>query len=526
MSAQDETVRVPEQAEAARQATIEALLARRREIDARLDALQRAGPDAGPTTDRPGDQPSVSPTAPTILGPRDAAPGTDPASTVQLIGTLVGEILPSDADAGGDPLEAVEGAIERRYEDLGELGRGGMGVVRVTLDRVLRRRVAMKLIQQSAASADLAEAFVEEAQITGQLDHPNIVPVHDFGVASSTDVYFTMKLVEGSTLEAAISDLHANGFDDVRLDGILRVMLKVCEAISFAHSRGVVHRDLKPANVMIGTHGQVYVMDWGLGLVLASQHKATGGEQEGPTEAPRQVTTSSPGRGLTSSLAGTVSNMAPEQAQGRVDAVDQRTDVFAIGTILYQVLTGRPPYVGEMSRALEQARAARIEPPGAVVERPLPPALCEITMRALQRESADRYQAVEDIRRDLEIFLVGGGWFATRDYGRGEVIVREGDRGDEAYVIIHGRCEVSQGQAEDRRVLRVLEPGYVFGETALLGDSRRTATVTALDDVTIKLITARAFDRELERSCLVRAIVKQLTARFLELERKRPHESD
>jgi CRP-like cAMP-binding protein len=141
-------------------------------------------------------------------------------------------------------------------------------------------------------------------------------------------------------------------------------------------------------------------------------------------------------------------------------------------------------------------------------------------MRAMRGDPAERYQAVGDLQADLEGFLRGGGWFGTRRFAPGEVIVREGAAADAAYVIVEGRCEAYRERNGERTRLRVLQPGDVFGETALAGAQPRTASVAALDAVEVKVITAEAFERELDRSTWVRALVKQLAVRFLELERK------
>jgi serine/threonine-protein kinase len=326
-----------------------------------------------------------------------------------------------------------------------------------------------------------------------------------------------MKLVSGHTLSEAIVRLHQRDFATEDLERILHTMLKVCEAVSFAHSRGVVHRDLKPANIMIGSHGQVYVMDWGLGLLLEGRRPSALGQGQ----ASPSVTTSG-AHGERSGLEGTVAYMAPEQASGRLDTVDPRTDVFALGAILYEVLTGRPPYrATNLIQALALAAEARMTPPQeAAGERALPPGLCEIALRAMRRDLDERYQSVEELAADLRSFLRGGGWFATRRFGPGQVIVREGDAADAAYVVIEGRCEVFREQAGGRQPLRVLEAGDVFGETALLSAEPRTATVAALDDVTVKVVTKEAFERELEHSTWLGVLVRQLAARFLELERR------
>jgi eukaryotic-like serine/threonine-protein kinase len=426
------------------------------------------------------------------------------------------ERTPGEADAS--PARAAA----PRYEDCGEIGRGGMGTVRRAFDRVLLRYVAMKLIEPSVVSSEIRALFVGEAQITGQLDHPNIVPVYEFGTLHGQQAYFTMKLVSGQTLSEVIRELHAKRLASEELERVLRIVLKVCEAVGFAHARGVVHRDLKPANIMIGTHGQVYVMDWGLGLLLAGR-RAKGSGAGGGGEW-TSVTTSAP-HGHRSGLEGTVAYMAPEQASGRLDEVDARTDVFALGAILYEILTGRPPYrAPSVTEGLALAAEARIVPPQEVSSEPLPPGLCEIAMWAMQCDPGDRYQSVDALHAELERFLRGGGWFATRRFAPGAVIVREGEPGDAAYVIVDGTCEVYREAAGRRARVRTQGPGDVFGEAALLNAEPRTATVAAREEVTVKVITAHAFERELERSSWLSALVKQLAARFLALERNQRDE--
>src|SRR3954467_11679832 len=159
---------------------------------------------------------------------------------------------------------------EHRLREVAEIGRGGMGSVRRAYDTLLRREVAMKVSDpRSPDYAETALQFMEEAQITGQLDHPNIVAIHDLGTGDDRrGVYFTMKLVEGETLTEQIASLQRSEYDHRSVERILQIILKVCDALSFAHARGVIHRDLKPDNVMVGSHGQVFLMDWGVALIL------------------------------------------------------------------------------------------------------------------------------------------------------------------------------------------------------------------------------------------------------------------
>jgi eukaryotic-like serine/threonine-protein kinase len=443
-----------------------------------------------------------------------AALAAVPGATVAALPGATVATMPS-----ADEIEPKAPAPGReRFRDVGEIGRGGMGTVYRCRDEVLLRDVARKALRGAAPTTRARMQFLEEAQITGQLDHPNIVPVYDLGAQADGQAYFTMKLVSGRTLSELIRDLHRHGFDGDRLEEILRIVLKVCEAVSFAHSRGVVHRDLKPENIMVGSYGQVYVMDWGLGLLLAGRRPS--GEPDAATfESP--VTTSSPGQSTGLVLAGTVSYMAPEQAAGRLDRIGPWTDVFAFGAILYEILTGRAPYTGpDPGQALARAREARITPPEQASAVPLPPGLCEIAARALRRNPEERFASVDKLREALDQFLRGGGWFATRAYEDGAAIVTEGGPADAAYVLIEGQCAVEQ-ERDGRRVLRrLLSPGDVFGETALVSRKPRTATVRAVGRVTVKVVTAEAFAKELERSELLEALVKQLTARCLDLERR------
>jgi serine/threonine-protein kinase len=214
--------------------------------------------------------------------------------------------------------------------------------------------------------------------------------------------------------------------------------------------------------------------------------------------------------------------MAPEQARGRLDLVDERTDVFALGAILYEVLTSRPPYEGlDWDTCLAAAREAQIAPPQDFCEHMMPPALCEIALRAMQGDPDNRHASAEAFGADLAAFLRGGGWFATLKLADGELVVREGDPAEAAYVIVDGHCQVFRERDGRRTVLRTLGPGDAFGETALLSARPRTASVVAVGNVTLKLITARAFERELGRSAWLATLVRQLAGRFVELDQAR-----
>ena len=250
------------------------------------------------------------------------------------------------------------------YQLLGEIARGGMGIVLKGHDADLGRDVALKVLHKRLADDPTTlRRFVEEAQIGGQLQHPGIVPVYEVGLMADERPFFTMKLVKGRTLATLISDQGA-------ARGVARRMVdvfeSVCQTMAYAHSRGVIHRDLKPANVMMGAFGEVQVVDWGLAKVLARRHDD---DQESPADARSRETLletvrsggSQESSSLVGSVMGTPQYMPPEQARGEVDKLDERADVFALGAILCEILTGSPPYDGTRDETLSRAARADLD---------------------------------------------------------------------------------------------------------------------------------------------------------------------
>jgi hypothetical protein len=283
--------------------------------------------------------------------------------------------------------------------------------------------------------------------------------------------------------------------------------------VSFAHSRRVVHRDLKPDNVMVGTHGQVYVMDWGVARLLAA-----------PSDLAATQIVQVEGRGRArpcteeNAIIGTPDYMAPEQARGEEREIDERSDVFGLGGILYYLLTGLGPY-SDTKSGFGLAQRGPVDPPedhGVWLR--LPPGLCHIAMRALAEEKHRRYQSVEELRQSVEAFLQGGGWFATHRFRAGELIVCEGELGESAYIITEGQCEVYRVEDGEKCRLRELGPGEVFGETAVLTRKPRTATVAALTDVSVKIVTRTSLENELRQNPWLDAFVRSLAERFREVD--------
>lgn len=387
-----------------------------------------------------------------------------------------------------------------------EIARGGMGRVWRAFDQVLQRPVALKRVHGALAAnnPELIARFVDEARITGQLDHPNIVPVHDLQ-ARPDGPRLVMKLIEGETLTTYIERLHQEQFDLEQAEAVLKIFSKVCDAVAFAHSRGVLHRDIKPDNVMVGTFGQVYLMDWGLALQIVPTLDA---RESG--EFLRRST-------FPPSIVGTPEFMAPEQARG--DLVDERTDVFGLGGILYFLLTGRGPNAGDAPhRVLAQAQSSRPrDPEGHLVWDCVPPSLVAITKKAIAPAPEDRFPSANALKAAVEDFLRGGGWFPVRRFEPGEAIVTEGERGDSAYIIVRGECEVFKTLPDGARtVLRRMGAGDVFGETALLTGETRSASVVALGEVEVQVVTEKTLRLELQHNRWLGAFVVALAERFRE----------
>ena len=421
-----------------------------------------------------------------------------------------------DDEDDGLPREDAEATrLCEPYADLGLIARGGMGAVRRALDQRLGRHVAVKRLHDSLLNRpDVVPRFVLEAQITGALEHPNIVPVHLLGHDPDGHPCFSMKLVEGRTLSAEIRDEAGLPWPSGRLDSLVQVLLKVCDAVAFAHSRGVVHCDIKPENIMVGEFGQVYLMDWGVARVIRpaafERHAVT------PPETPEALDADRTHAGIY----GTPSYMAPEQARGLQEAIDERTDVYLLGAVLYEVLTGRAPHQGHNVMAMVwQAASGEVVPPNERVPHlELPEGLCLTAMKALAARPEDRYPSVVEFRTQLETHLRGLDRFPRVTFAAGARVVTEGETGDAAYIIVAGRCEVFR-EVEGRRVtLRELGPGEVFGETAVFTRKPRTASVEALDALTVMQVTGELLIEQIGLFSHAGAFVRALAERFRQVD--------
>jgi len=259
-----------------------------------------------------------------------------------------------------------------RYRLLGEVARGGMGVVYAAEDEQLQRRVALKVLDAVGGEGELTDRLMREARVLARLEHPGIVPVHEVGTLADGRVFYAMKFVEGQRLDQYLEPVAS-------VPDRLRLFLRICDAVAFAHMRGILHRDLKPANVMVGPFGEVLVMDWGLAKILATVAESD--------LATRDMSTN-PGKGSDESVVtghgrvmGTPGYMSPEQARGEVETLDARSDIFSLGALLRVV-------AGEKSRRMERALEA----------------ICD---KACAQEREGRYSAVPELAADVSRYLDG-----------------------------------------------------------------------------------------------------------------------
>ncbi|MFO0841905.1 MAG: protein kinase [Gemmataceae bacterium] len=353
----------------------------------RLDVFyrRRAGeePTAAVYGARPGDESVV----------REALAGT--AAAEALGDTIDGPLAPprtARSEPTGD-----DSPLVGRYRLIRFHARGGLGEVHVAEDAELSREVALKRMQaEHAADPERVSRFVLEGEVTGGLEHPGVVPVYGRGNQADGRPYYTMRFVRGDTLAATIAGFHADAparFDSMAFRQLLGRFVAVCQAVAYAHSRGVLHRDLKPSNVMIGPFGETLVLDWGLAKVIGSADGA---------EGPLRLT--GPDPAATLGAVGTPAYMSPEQAACRAGELGPATDVYGLGATLYEMLTGAAPFKGNLLEVLTGVVAGSWTPP-AQANRAVPPPLDAVCRKAMALRPADRYGSPLELAKDLEAWL-------------------------------------------------------------------------------------------------------------------------
>ncbi|MFT7464851.1 MAG: serine/threonine protein kinase, partial [Pseudohongiellaceae bacterium] len=354
-----------------------------------------------------------------MVGPREARAKDDADSDVPDAQIILDEL-------------AELGALAKRYESQGRIAKGGMGIIHRVWDRQLRRRLAMKIMRLPAddvnslrksetekkeAYARALARFQDEALVTSQLDHPGILPVHDLGARDDGRAYFTMKYVAGRRDLRRIFDLVDRGQDNWNVNRAVGSILRVCEAVAYAHSKGVLHRDIKPSNIMVGDFGATYLLDWGLALRLHGERRFLGGDDERAPYVASEAKTGSEGEftvvddwvySIDGRIVGTPPYMSPEQARGD-SKVGARSDIYSVGALLYHLLTGHMPYYEPDELPLPFTILMKVRqgapPPVRELAPDAPTGLVQICERAMARHPVDRYATAGDMAVALEDYL-------------------------------------------------------------------------------------------------------------------------
>lgn len=276
-------------------------------------------------------------------------------------------------------LGILPGAVQfQRYEIIRELGRGGMGVVLLAKDRELNRHVAIKILREAPTDAEVIKRFIREAQVIAKLSHPNIVQVYEIGSQQNIH-YFTMQYIDGKPLDVMLHE------HKITPEQAVAIVEKVARAVHFAHGNGIVHRDLKPSNVMVDGRGEPYVMDFGLAKTLDAQSRLT----------------------RSGSVVGTPFYMAPEQVRGELSEIDARSDVYALGVMLYELVVGRVPFMGATEAEVYE-KILTADPPRPREQKTYIPADLEtIILKAMEKDRAARYPTAEALANDIRRYLAG-----------------------------------------------------------------------------------------------------------------------
>ena len=285
-----------------------------------------------------------------------------------------------------------------KYTIIKELARGGMGIVYLAKDPELDRRIAIKVLNNPEPDSNIARRMVREAQIIAGLEHPGIVPVHDVGMLSDGRVFYAMKLIRGERL-----DEYAGRVDSIK--DRLRKFHAACEAVAFAHAHGVIHRDLKPQNIMIGSFGEVLVLDWGVAKILSQDGEpeiSRNGDEEliqgHVLEADKDTTHGT--------IIGTPLYMSPEQGRGEIDSIDRRADVYSLGAILFFLLTNQAPETHtKASNSTDELPAARVTPKPRELNSRVSKAAEAVCLKAMARDRAERYASAAELTEEIALLL-------------------------------------------------------------------------------------------------------------------------
>ncbi len=395
------------------------------------------------------------------------------------------------------------GDRESKYHIVDEVAKGGMGSIHCVYDKDIGRQSVIKVILPNYKdNPDMVKRFMFEARITGLLEHPNIVSMHDIGFLPNFGIYFTMTYVQGESLYDIILNLQADKegyhkkYDLFELVGIFR---KVCDAIAYAHSKNIIHRDIKPENIMVGRFGEVIMMDWGLAKNLDEDFDETPDLALAETLEIADATPLSTGCG---SIKGTPVYLSPEQATANPDEIDKSSDIFLLGATLYHIFTHRVPYAGsKLKEVILRAQIGDYPPPEEFMadNNQLSVQLCNIMKKAMSPRKEDRYSSAEALIADLDNLLRGKMECGSAIYEPGDKLLEEDDVGTTCYYIVSGKVDVFKTIDGKQLVLGKLSKGDLVGEMALINDAPRSATAMATERTEVIVLSKEVFVHNLKK---------------------------
>lgn len=387
-----------------------------------------------------------------------------------------------------------------RYELNGTVGQGGMGIIRSVEDKNLNRTLAMKILSPKyVQDTGIVEAFLEEASLTAQLQHPNIIPVHDIGILPETDNHFyTMKLVDGGSLQDVIDEIKSGNEDYIRkynFHSMLTIFKKVCDAVAYAHSKGIIHRDIKPGNIMVGPFGEVLLLDWGLAKYSDSNQEVDIKKKLEETNHDCPLMT------MDGIIKGSLAYLSPEQANGDIKEIDHQTDIFLLGGTLYHMLTLEPPYTSKnMVEIIRKAETANfIHPNDTEFGKKIPEALVNMITKALACSKTDRFQTVTELSKKVDDYIEGRNVSQLKTYPKGTMLIEDKELEDDTFVIISGKVDISRIIDGKETLIETLERGAVFGELAALTHDIRTAQAKAAEDTQVMIISKQLLFDEIRK---------------------------
>lgn len=402
-----------------------------------------------------------------------------------------------------------------------EFFEGGMSLVSKSFDRSLNRLVARKELKEKyLKNESILQTFLNEAKLIGYLDHPGVISIYDVFIQANANPCYTMEYIKGQNLDEYIDDhtgpyvINGDQHVGIPLTECLRIFERVCETMAYAHDRGVIHLDLKPENIIIGAYGEVLIIDWGSALLYDTEpYRQYLKKQFVDDESVSFIDNIEKAPATASPM-----YMSPEQTRQPRETLKPSSDIFSAGVVFYQMMTGVIPFAGiELNEVWEKIQCHH-PVPVHMVNSDIPLYMSQVCSKMIEKDPDKRYRSFHDVLNDLNELRNSGRLFSTKSYEAGDVIFHEGDPGTYSFIIISGRVDIAK--KVDGRHVSIAELGEneIVGELAIFSNEPRSATVTAIGPTTIRIMTRKEIDRELEKLApWVGNMVSGLSDRFIEL---------